>query len=595
MEDIDFSKMTLEKLKTYAKDPTVTREQLQYILSNSPSDVVNQYEKIGGAAAVQVANMRNQQQSIWEWTEVPATASREWNDKDMEEYDKKTTEQAAAANSMEVLPEEDTFIQTADNKNLSINKDNIELSKEKEKITNRDKLNNSQVEVFDKDKINEIIEEDKKAGGNKKSSSNYYNISDTYKAMLANYADEVYNRDPKYLNTYFENLKKDGKEEELRYVLDYSIDKTRGYIDDETYRKYANSNFFENISKNVSNQVESLKTTATGAVSGLLKAYNSNEIRVLLTKIYSMRGEVDDFKRELNLAIEELNTNLNKDTKEKLGISDASELFVNVYKEIRRLYDWLSYSKGIIDEKESGFEEIDLTKGTVLGQEVLGITPSDSTPASGSNGGSARRHPIGDINPNPGNESVTENPSVTPETPVEEITPEVVVENQSLIASSIGAIKFTSIIPLLTTIGGEAINSSLEVEYGLLGIEKVDNTFYYKIIDKTSGSIYYTNVNNIPNIEIEYKNVVNIKERAMVLNSTEIGADNNFVKIAEANSMYLELGEEEVNGIKFANVLDSTDGNKYYIPLSDSTEVISLDQIKNNEIDPIISEDRREV
>ena len=593
MNNIDFSSITVEDLKRYGKDPTVTREQLQYILSNSPSDVVNQYEKIGGAAAVQVANMRNQQQSIREWTEVPATASREWNDKDMEEYDKKATEQAAAANSMEVLPEEDTFIQTADNKNLSINKDNIDLSKEKEKITNRDKLNNSQVEVFDKDKINEIIEEDKKAGGNKKSSSNYYNISDTYKAMLANYADEVYKRDPKYLNTYFENLKRDGKEEELRYVLDYSIDKDRGYIDDETYRKYAN--FFENISKNVSNQVESLKTTATGAVSGLLKAYNSNEIRVLLTKIYSMRGEVDDFKRELNLAIEELNTNLNKDTKEKLGISDASELFVNVYKEIRRLYDWLSYSKGIIDEKESGFEEIDLTKGTVLGQEVLGITPSDSTPASGNNGGSARRHPIGDINPNPGNEGVTENPSVTPETPVEEITPEVVVENQSLIASSIGAIKITSIIPLLTTIGGEAINSSLEVEYGLLGIEKVDNTFYYKIIDKTSGSIYYTNVNNIPNIEIEYKNVVNIKERAMVLNSTEIGADNNFVKIAEANSMYLELGEEEVNGIKFANVLDSTDGNKYYIPLSDSTEVISLDQIKNNEIDPIISEDRREV
>ena len=143
---------------------------------------------------------------------------------------------------------------------------------------------------------------------------------------------------------------------------------------------------------------------------------------------------------------------------------------------------------------------------------------------------------------------------------------------------------------MYSTIGGEGIQTSSETEYGLLGIENQDNTMYYKMIDKKTGKIYYAKIQETT-IEEDVQ-LLHVKENALILNSTDIGSDDNFVKLADSDSYYIVLDKQEINGVSFATILDSNDGNNYYVPISESVEVLPLNQLGEDNPNPeIILED----
>ena len=153
-----------------------------------------------------------------------------------------------------------------------------------------------------------------------------------------------------------------------------------------------------------------------------------------------------------------------------------------------------------------------------------------------------------------------------------------VIENENLIATAIGAVAFQTPITLFSTIGGESVQTSSETEYGILGIENKDGTMYYKMIDKKTGKIYYAKMDDVKldNQDIE---ILHTKDNALILNSTDIGSDDNFVKLAEPDSYYVVTDKQEINGVNFATILDSTNGNKYYTPISESVEVLTINQL----------------
>ena len=232
--------------------------------------------------------------------------------------------------------------------------------------------------------------------------------------------------------------------------------------------------------------------------------------------------------------------------------------------------------------------------------------PSDTTPEREESSSEDREHHLryGGSNDNSDNQEQpnqedTSNDDVDPNEPEEEPIEEPIDEpteqneeiiNENLIAASIGAIAFQTPITLYSTIGGEGIQTSSETEYGLLGIENQDNTMYYKMIDKKTGKIYYAKIQETT-IEEDIQ-LLHVKENALILNSTDIGSDDNFVKLADSDSYYIVLDKQEINGVSFATILDSNDGNNYYVPISESVEVLPLNQLGEDNPNPeIILED----
>ena len=153
-----------------------------------------------------------------------------------------------------------------------------------------------------------------------------------------------------------------------------------------------------------------------------------------------------------------------------------------------------------------------------------------------------------------------------------------------------GTLVLTEAVTMYETIGGVGTQASIDGNYSVLEIVKDGDNYYYKIIDNATGKVYYVPVNNQVQFATEYEKIVEIKENAMLLNSTEIGSDN-FVKLADPNKIYFVQGETESNGITFYEVVEDGTGETYYIPFSDSIEVTSLDSIGSTTIEPTISTD----
>lgn len=142
----------------------------------------------------------------------------------------------------------------------------------------------------------------------------------------------------------------------------------------------------------------------------------------------------------------------------------------------------------------------------------------------------------------------------------------------------LGTIILTEAVTLYEIIGGVGTQANLTGNYSVIGIVKENNKYYYKVIDNATQKVYYMEMTDDVKFQTEYKNLLHIKENAMMLNSMEIGSDN-FVKLADPNTIYFIQNETENNGITFYNVIDANDGKSYYIPRSDSVESISLDSI----------------
>lgn len=153
------------------------------------------------------------------------------------------------------------------------------------------------------------------------------------------------------------------------------------------------------------------------------------------------------------------------------------------------------------------------------------------------------------------------------------------IDTSPIIASvTFGSIVLTTATTLYETIGGVGISANLTGNYSVIGITKENDKYYYKVIDNATKKVYYMEMTDDVKFQTEYKNLLHIKENAMMLSSMEIGSDN-FVKLADPNTIYFIQNETENNGITFYNVIDANDGKSYYIPGSDSVESIPLDSI----------------
>ncbi len=153
------------------------------------------------------------------------------------------------------------------------------------------------------------------------------------------------------------------------------------------------------------------------------------------------------------------------------------------------------------------------------------------------------------------------------------------IDTSPIIASvTFGSIVLTTATTLYETIGGVGISANLTGNYSVIGITKENDKYYYKVIDNATKKVYYMEMTDDVKFQTEYKNLLHIKENAMMLSSMGIGSDN-FVKLADPNTIYFIQNETENNGITFYNVIDANDGKSYYIPGSDSVESIPLDSI----------------
>ena len=348
-------------------------------------------------------------------------------------------------------------------------------------------------------------------------------------------------------------------------VEEYEMDSSHDLKDedlDDSFNEVSNkiSSGFSNIVKSSGNAIY--------VASEFIKLYGLNN---------TLKESADGINKDINALIDGINTNfvLSPETIGKLN-DDVSGLFYGLKKNIDSILTSIdNVSRNVLSRKK-GASEVD----SETGEEIDGATPIITIPDSG-NSGRRNRKTEGSQNveeQNPLDEGTQE----ASEKPVEDNQPieDIVVENKELIEASIGSLVFQSGIILFTTIGGEQVTANSETEYGVIGIEKVNDELYLKIIDKKTGKIYFVKSENV-NANIDNK-IVHVKENALLLNSTNVDADNSVVKLIEPDSYYISVDNQESDGIEFAKVLNSDGKDNYYIPISESVEVLSFNEIITN-------------
>ena len=287
--------------------------------------------------------------------------------------------------------------------------------------------------------------------------------------------------------------------------------------------------------------------------------YNSEEAENFMNSFKSCISDFDtDIREKINVAITHY-ASINAKTSEKLatmGITLAN-LEYDMGTQFARCIDYFNDIISTVATLKAATEEEDATTSSVTEQ------PTGTYVFSPSGGSSS-------------SESTNTEDPVIPD-----ILPDVIM---------FGTLVLTEAVTMYETIGGVGTQASIDGNYSVLEIVKDGDNYYYKIIDNATGKVYYVPVNNQVQFATEYEKIVEIKENAMLLNSTEIGSDN-FVKLADPNKIYFVQGETESNGITFYEVVEDGTGETYYIPFSDSIEVTSLDLIGSTTIEPTISTD----
>ena len=287
--------------------------------------------------------------------------------------------------------------------------------------------------------------------------------------------------------------------------------------------------------------------------------YNSEEAENFMNSFKSCISDFDtDIREKINVAFTHC-ASINAKTSEKLatmGITLAN-LEYDMGTQFARCIDYFNDIISTVATLKAATEEEDATTSSVTEQ------PTGTYVFSPSGGSSS-------------SESTNTEDPVIPD-----ILPDVIM---------FGTLVLTEAVTMYETIGGVGTQASIDGNYSVLEIVKDGDNYYYKIIDNATGKVYYVPVNNQVQFATEYEKIVEIKENAMLLNSTEIGSDN-FVKLADPNKIYFVQGETESNGITFYEVVEDGTGETYYIPFSDSIEVTSLDSIGSTTIEPTISTD----
>lgn len=173
------------------------------------------------------------------------------------------------------------------------------------------------------------------------------------------------------------------------------------------------------------------------------------------------------------------------------------------------------------------------------------------------------------------NEGSTRDPKPVDEiTPVEPTIPVDLDTLTKLTPAIAGAITFTEIVSMYTAIGSETVvKSSLTGNYGLLGLIHQNDKYYYKIIDKATGQVYFVEMNDKSKIEWdergERKAVEIVGKEANILKLPQEG--DVLVRNPEVGDVYFLNGDKMTfDGIDYYFISDNVTGEVGYIPVNTS-------------------------
>ena len=287
----------------------------------------------------------------------------------------------------------------------------------------------------------------------------------------------------------------------------------------------------------------------------------SMNIKVDLEDVKTLRDNVcyaaGYFKDDIIRAIDDVINSfeeMNPKTKERLQSTiDLEYLSLSLSKEYRSAItegfnDLISKltenirDNGAIDENASGS-----TNSTGTNPEYTGGRGG----GGGHGGGSTDTPSIDDI---------------TPQTPTNQ-------DNLNMLTPAIaGMVAFTEVVSMYTSIGAEnSVQSSLTGNYGLLGLVHQNDKYYYKIIDKSTGQVYFVEMNDKAKITWddrgERQAIEIIGDNAFVMKLPQEG--EVLVRTASVGDVYFLNGEKMTyDGIDYYNISDNVTGEVAYIPFS---------------------------
>lgn len=182
-------------------------------------------------------------------------------------------------------------------------------------------------------------------------------------------------------------------------------------------------------------------------------------------------------------------------------------------------------------------------------------------------------------------------PSANPDEIVDVTPTPVIVDELTLAKFSpaiVGLVTFAEIISLYEKIGDATpVQSSPTGNYGLIGIAKQDSKYYYQLLDKDTGKIYYVEISDKTKVNWdekgERKAVEITGDNAMILNTPAEG-EGVVARLPEKNEVFLV--EQGSDTTEYYSITDPTNGDKGYIPVSDSVSTpIDVSKLGQNNVD----------
>lgn len=291
------------------------------------------------------------------------------------------------------------------------------------------------------------------------------------------------------------------------------------------------------------------------------ESFKNLNIKVDLTDVKELRNKVIDaadyFNENIVTGIDNIIASLeelNPKTKEKLQKIDLEILKLSLSKTYRN-----NITEGfndLIDKLTQNLNDNDAIDTNSSGEAETnnpGVIPTNPGRGGGGGGGSTKPKPIEDI---------------TPEIPVNQ-------DNLNKLTPAIaGMIVFTEVVSLYTSIGSEnPIQSSLTGNYGLLGLVHQNDKYYYKIIDKSTGQVYFAEMNDKAKITWDDKGerqaIEVVGDNAFVMKLPQEG--DVLVRTADIGDVYFLNGDKMTfDGIDYYNITDSITGETAYIPVSEA-------------------------
>ena len=157
----------------------------------------------------------------------------------------------------------------------------------------------------------------------------------------------------------------------------------------------------------------------------------------------------------------------------------------------------------------------------------------------------------------------------------------------------VATVLFSEIVPLYEVIGDQtSIQSVTNTDiYKLIGIQKEADKYYFKILDSSTGKIYFAEINDKAKINWdqlgERKAVEVIGDNVFIMKEPAIEG-NILERIAKIGDIFfLNDDNISIDGIDYYNISDSITGKNLYIPISDS---IAKPDLISNIISSMFSE-----